>query len=577
MILAKKLICPPRTPNCLFPAMAKMKDVDAGIDTDAVVLEESAYGKAANFFQVLGHGQGRVNVERLPDSSIPAAAPPPATLPELKASNGEPVAPEFEVINQKPNDEGYLSGAEPAAPLTFSQAEALSDSQVMADIAPQNLPTNSENPNIYQPEMEEQIDPSYIAAAVASQQPININYSQENTTKRATDELGLDVDLAMAQPAYTTSRYTSQLAAYEESEARIRYETRKAKAIQMAEVENGEFPPSMEMEVYCPEYTPDGYQVIYNSGGYVRIDKGDEVIVSDGAGTVIFDGANVDESVVYTPRNPSNGQQPYNQIYDPVTQKWVTISGTNITVNNDNGVTQRDPVGVLLVDNVTNPNDWKATLITEGASGALTSVDEQRKFVGSVIATGEHRTESGTVIRHGRGYAIRQDLEPGTKREIYGPFNGFDSSSSHSSSQSGGSGYDGTYAHHPTGGKSSSEEGGHGTSDSRDQGYDVVGPYSYRKLQDSPSSSEEWTYKSHDDNHHKHRRDGQVVSISVPPEEFKFGNPNDLQRICHKYKDKVEKASEERRAQQTSQQQKLSQEMETMLGDQKPARRHLRA
>jgi hypothetical protein len=401
--------------------------------------------------------------------------------------------------------------------------------------------------------METKVDPSYIAAAVAANQPININYSQENTTKRATDELGLDVDLAMDQPAYATSRYTEQLTAYEESEARIRYDTRKAKAMQMAEVENGEFPPSMEMEVYCPEYTPDGYQVIYESGGYVKINKGDEVIVSDGAGTVILDGTkDITESVVYTPRDPNNGQQPYNQIYDPVTKKWVTITGTNITINNANGVTQRDPIGVLLVDNVTDPGDWKATLITEGASGAVTSVDEQRKFVGSVIATGEHRTESGTVIRHGRGYAIRKDLEPGTKREIDGAFNGFYSATAPRSS-----GYDGAYGHYRT-------------KDSRDQGYsNLEGPYPglyinpYRKLED-------------EDEHQMHRREGQV-SISVPPEEFKFGNPNDLQRICHKYKDKVQKASEERRAAQQTAHQKLSQEKEIVVADAKPAHRHLRA
>ena len=39
MILAKKLICPPATPSCLFPGMSKMIDLEAGFDTSAVIME----------------------------------------------------------------------------------------------------------------------------------------------------------------------------------------------------------------------------------------------------------------------------------------------------------------------------------------------------------------------------------------------------------------------------------------------------------------------------------------------------------------------------------------------------------
>mmetsp|Transcript_29650 Transcript_29650/g.44928 ORF Transcript_29650/g.44928 Transcript_29650/m.44928 type:complete len:393 (+) Transcript_29650:551-1729(+) len=64
MIRAKTLICPPTSPNCLFPAASKDYDEKAGLDTHAYVLDIESSGKAIEFFNLVGHWD-RVTVEQL--------------------------------------------------------------------------------------------------------------------------------------------------------------------------------------------------------------------------------------------------------------------------------------------------------------------------------------------------------------------------------------------------------------------------------------------------------------------------------------------------------------------------------
>ena len=43
--------------------------------------------------------------------------------------------------------------------------------------------------------------------------------------------------------------------------------------------------PLMEMEIYCADITADGYEINDDS---THITKNDQVIISDGAGTIVF-------------------------------------------------------------------------------------------------------------------------------------------------------------------------------------------------------------------------------------------------------------------------------------------------
>jgi len=143
--------------------------------------------------------------------------------------------------------------------------------------------------------------------------------------------------------------------------------------------------------------------------------------------------------------------------------------------NSTTGIVRRDSTGILMIDNTTG--NITGSLVTEGSTGNLETKrdgDMQIEYSGTIVSTGQNRVDKGDVVRHGRGYAVQINEPPGYRRTIYGWWNGFYSSKSASSSESGGSGYQGTYAHHdrPAEGYSSSDENGV-TSDSRDMGREI--------------------------------------------------------------------------------------------------------
>lgn len=571
MIRAKLLICPPTSPNCLIPAGSKLIDPLAGFNTSSFVLETVDSGKAIDFFNMVGHGD-RATIERLLPADVPASVPKP-DIPQQLTSTGEAVAEEFTAVNQDLDSEGYSSGSAPEPALSQSEAAATSDADVYAEAAA-SLPTNAENPNIYFPETEEVPSLEYINAKIAAGEPVNLNYSEQNTTKRATDEMVLDKDFGMTTRAYDSAVASEQTALRIASEKRIKLEGQAAKAEELAQAAAGESPPSLEMEVYCPSVTEDGDPIIIDQGT-VEIHKNDKVMVSDGAGTAIFANDNAyQKETIAIPRDPDTSL-PYTHIYDPVTKQNITITGTNITINTANGITKRDPVGILFVDNLTDP--YSATLVTEGGTGNLRAGDTQKKYTGTIISTGQNRAEDGSVVRHGRGYAIKQRLEPGQKRTIYGWWNGFYSSQSFSSSESGGSGYEGSYQHHARPGLSSSDDPNNGgSSDSRDIGREMdngVQPKDMvRKLDSDPIPDDM-----------KRHLEKYGVGIKVSHREYQqFGE----KRVCQNNREKVlavQRAMKEAAAQQQEMRQQAASEpvaaterrVEEVVADAAPERRQL--
>ena len=241
MIIAKRLVCPPTTPNCLFPAASKLVDQIAGFDTYAYVLESEASGKAIDFFNMVGHGD-RATIERLGAADIPATVPKP-TVPQQYTSTGEKVAPEFTAMNEETDAEGHASGAEaPPTALSQSAAAATDDSAVYAHAA-SILPSNLENPNIYFPETEKVPNATYVADKLAAVEPINLNYGEEGTY--ATDEMVADVDHGMVTRVATDAVLAEQTALRILSEHRIKLMARAAKAAELAAVVSGEAPSSL--------------------------------------------------------------------------------------------------------------------------------------------------------------------------------------------------------------------------------------------------------------------------------------------------------------------------------------------
>jgi hypothetical protein len=242
MIRAKRLVCPPNSPNCLFPAASKLIDPIAGFDTYAYVLESPTGGQAIDFFNMVGHGD-RATVERLAAADIPAIVAKPI-IPQLYTSTGEAVAPEFSDVNKNLDAEGFKPGQIPPAAMSQTSAAQASDSSI-ATAASSVLPSIAANPNTYVPKTEVVPDAAYVADKLAKGEPINLNYSKENTTQRATDEMVLDVDYSMVTRAFTPTVATEQLALRKASEARIKMMTQAAKAEELAAVEAGDAPPNL--------------------------------------------------------------------------------------------------------------------------------------------------------------------------------------------------------------------------------------------------------------------------------------------------------------------------------------------
>ena len=87
----------------------------------------------------------------------------------------------------------------------------------------------------------------------------------------------LDGGLGFATRPLTDGVLQELTASRVESHKRILEEAQKAKAKQMLDSANGNAYPSMEVEVYCPELTDDGFPIVYKEGA-VKIERKDRVM-----------------------------------------------------------------------------------------------------------------------------------------------------------------------------------------------------------------------------------------------------------------------------------------------------------
>jgi len=526
MILAKKLICPPATPSCLFPGMSKMIDLEAGFDTSAVIMEclgSTNCGKATAFYMNVGHGQ-RMSLELVdipPDMKRPLSKDVVIPL----ASNGLKAAAQFKfVMVDDFKDEGYAKGKPPTkVKMARSVAGAISDDQILASIASLGLPNAAANPNVYVPLVEVPVDMVYVMAREVDDLPINLNYGTRGTDLRVMDELGLDcdTDFSFARRALSPEIFKAQIKLREASQKRIAAMVKKSKKVQMEDASNGHSFPGMEMEVYCPEVTADGYEIEIKDGT-TRLTKNDRVIISDGAGTVVFDKDDLKEKTVMLPRDAKGGQIPVTFIYDPVTKKNITIAGKNITINKSDGTIGKASIGMLLIDNQTST--YTATLVTEGASGNLHIGETQKIYSGTVISTGMNRADPGSVVRKGNAYAIQEDPFPGEKRSGMSPQqNTWDEFNSR----------DSIYSTAETG--------------VRDLDRDIVN----RKQPKELSKEDQYTYDAKSPDPPAIRRQllqndmSRGVPILIDKNDYNFGNPDEISRVCNQHKDKVIAASKE--------------------------------
>lgn len=199
-----------------------------------------------------------------------------------------------------------------------------------------------------------------------------------------------------------------------------------------------------------------------------------------------------------------------------MTGEEITITGKNLTMNLSMGVAERDPIGVLVVNNETKDG----TLITEGSTGTFSFHPnlQQSKYEGEIISTGHKRTDQYTPIRYGRGYAVNKAMGPGAKRTVDGPFDGFMKETVESYHDIRNKGYEGKQLEPVVWNNTIKEYvGGEGIDDRSqgDRGLKQVG----------------------------HQQTPAEVMIKIPHKEFKFGmTARDLKEICLRYADRVAEA-----------------------------------
>jgi len=419
---------------------------------------------------------------------------------------------------------GYVKDESKPNYMTPNESYDVDPSTVISGVQGKGMVDRENNPHIdvdTQKFLEDVPGVQTIQAAIDQGLPVNVNYMKYSTTAMATDELGLDVDVGFYQDKLTASKYNAMKTEHKASEFRIVEETSAAKERQFRAARGRnpdmDFPPSMEMEVYCPDETKDGRAVSYIGSSVITDnEEGEDITVSDGPGTAVFNKTSLTTSTEALTYNEEG--DPYNTVYDSQTGQDVTITGKNLTMNLTMGVANRDPIGVMVVDNQTK----QGTHITEGSTGVFTlhPNQQQNKYEGEIIKSGHKRTDEGTPIRYGRGYAVNKVMGPGAKRSVDGPFDGFMKELVESYDDIRNKGYEGKPLEPVIWNVTTeSYEGGEGIDD-RSQGDRGLKQQTAVEGQDQ----------------------GQVM-IKVPQNEFKFGmSARELKHICLKYADRVARA-----------------------------------
>eukprot|EP00545_Synedropsis_sp_CCMP1620_P006709 CAMPEP_0119007368 /NCGR_PEP_ID=MMETSP1176-20130426/2962_1 /TAXON_ID=265551 /ORGANISM="Synedropsis recta cf, Strain CCMP1620" /LENGTH=735 /DNA_ID=CAMNT_0006959497 /DNA_START=76 /DNA_END=2283 /DNA_ORIENTATION=- len=260
MTLAKKLLCPPRTPSCYFPAVSKIKDAQT-----AKILEDPSWMMAVDFFTIAGT-HGVVTVKVLDASQIPATytAEPARRIQETG------IADQFNYVNAMSDSEGYPDGVSPPVMASDQDIVAMTDQQILDDIA---IALNRflDNPNVYHQRLEMIPTMQMIQDAIANKEPLHINSVEEYYYPKNDDgngprsaeakfrsgELTTDQDSGRSQPPPGVEYWETSSARRHESLLRIQADWETSFYGHIQDNRAGE-DPSTIYEIFCPELIENG-------------------------------------------------------------------------------------------------------------------------------------------------------------------------------------------------------------------------------------------------------------------------------------------------------------------------------
>jgi len=258
LMRAKYVLCPPNTPGCLFPAMAKYDD------TSAVLMETSDIRKPSDFFAIVGYRE-HVHVVQVNPQDMPDLVQATNTPKQPKTSKGTPAAEEYIQINVDTDGEGFPIGTTPPPLIPASTTIPLSAKDVLNKLSPNLI--NPKNPSDMSPTETDPLatnirneiipGPGTIATALDKGLPLNINYlipKEEiagGTPHLVSQQLGWDGNVGMRTRPLNEGNYIFQSQLRKASIKRIYDINHEAKSDALQE-EKVELNPMLRLELYCP-------------------------------------------------------------------------------------------------------------------------------------------------------------------------------------------------------------------------------------------------------------------------------------------------------------------------------------
>jgi len=282
MILAQMLICPPRSPSCLFPSAAKRVSVNK-----ALVLDDAAWMKSVDFMSIAGH-HGTTTTKVLDASKIPVTYTEDPTHRKLWSTQQDQ-------INALTDSEGFPQGSTRPPTPDDATIDAMTPVQILDDLAIA-LDRFEQNPNKYMNALEVIPSMKQIQQALADGVPLTTNqmtgYTWPDSGNGGTDyrhgELSTDADSTNTGSGASAQTWTD--ADVQRHASLLRMQRDWATAF-YGHVQHNRAAddPSTVFEIECPTGAqPDGSTVNYFDGTAVTVNS-EHIIIAEPSGLTIKD------------------------------------------------------------------------------------------------------------------------------------------------------------------------------------------------------------------------------------------------------------------------------------------------
>ena len=400
---AKSIICAPRSPTCLMPALSMRKG------QTAVLLQTENNRQPREFFDMMGFDE-RVLIKDVDENVSPAAEGVKIPPKSLVTTNKRQAASIFyKIANEK-------CQIKVARPTSTCEAFRTDNQQVLATISEKIEVGQTSAVSTVSRRGEAIPSKEDLLHHLKNKIPWSVNYAipvEERNGGKPQDvskALGKETDTLLRTRVVTQDDFEISTGKRHQSRQRIKQLFSELEAKEGVWVN-----PSLHMEVECPASTPEGGRIDFTETGTVITNhKADAalVTVSDGAGTVTFTKPTLKAS---TERIERKDGAPFVVLTDPQDGSSKTFTGIDQNYNAPGQIPEYNGAGGYSYDS----NNEMAVLKTEGGTGSPGDRNERTIYDRKSVTTGSGRSPGSSVVRSQRGYAVRDQENPDA------PFNGF--------------------------------------------------------------------------------------------------------------------------------------------------------